>query len=170
MIKNFRGFEKESISNIDKFESYISLIECIKCKKISFPPCECKFCQKCICQNCNENEKLICSLCGNKLLFFPDDLKQIYREFIIKCKNCNENLYINQITEHKKTCSCSYDIINIEGDINKPIKNLLNELFEELKNNDKEIEELKKRVSILEQLIKNLNSEIDKLKKEKNNN
>ena len=170
MIKNFRGFEKESISNIDKFESYISLIECIKCKKISFPPCECKFCQKCICQNCNENEKLICSLCGNKLLFFPDDLKQIYREFIIKCKNCNENLYINQIIEHKKTCSCSYDIINIEGDINKPLKNVLNDSFEELKNNDKEIEELKKRVSILEQLVKNLYSEIDKLKKEKNNN
>ncbi len=170
MIKYFGGFEKERISNIDKYESYISLIECIKCKKISFPPCECKFCQKCICQNCNENEKLICPLCGNKLLFFPDDLKKIYKEFILKCKNCDEKFYINQLIEHKNICSCSYDIINIEGDINKPLKNVLNDSFEELKHNDKEIEELKNRVSILEKLVKDLYLEIDKLKKEKNNN
>ena len=39
MIKYFEGFEKERISNIDKYESFIPLIECIKCKKISFPPC-----------------------------------------------------------------------------------------------------------------------------------
>ena len=170
MIKYFEGFEKERISNIDKYESFIPLIECIKCKKISFPPCECKSCQKCICQNCNQNGKLICPLCGNKLLFFPNDLKQIYKDFVINCKNCNENLYINQLIEHKKECPGSYDIINIEGDINKPLKNILNDSFEELKNKDIEIEELKNRVSKLENLVKNLYLEIDKLKKEKNNN
>ena len=36
MIKLFGGFEKERIINIDNYQSYISLIECIKCKKFLF--------------------------------------------------------------------------------------------------------------------------------------
>jgi hypothetical protein len=174
MIKLFGGFEKERIINIDNYQSYISLIECIKCKKISFPPCECSSCKKCICQNCNEKKKLICPICEKNLLFFPDELKEIYKNFIIKCNNCNEDLHINQLREHEKYCTGSYDIIDIQGDIKKPLNNLLIESFEEINikdillDKDKEIKDLKNRVLTLEKLVKNLYIEIDKLKKEIN--
>ena len=52
MIKLNSGIEKEKIINIDKFELYLPLIECVICKKISFPPYECLSCSRCICKNC----------------------------------------------------------------------------------------------------------------------
>ena len=92
MNKINSGIEKEKIINIDKFELYLPLIECVVCKKISFPPYECLSCSRCICKNCGKK----CPLCKKKLTYYPNNIKQIYKGFKIKDENNNNIINIDK--------------------------------------------------------------------------
>ena len=203
MNKINSGIEKEKIINIDKFELYLPLIECVVCKKISFPPYECLSCSRCICKNCGKK----CPLCKKKLTYYPNNIKQIYKLFKIKDENNNNIINIDKYEKELE------EKINAIIDTNKKKKNSINESnssedessneneikeIEENENNendlttennikkkkkknynkekniseydkDEEIESLKIRVSKLEQIVIDMQIQINKLNKSKNN-
>ena len=205
MNKINSGIEKEKIINIDKFELYLPLIECVVCKKISFPPYECLSCSRCICKNCGNK----CPLCSKKLTYYPNNIKQIYKGFKIKDENNNNIINIDKYEKELEEKINALSII----DSNKKKKNSINESnssedessneneikeIEENENNendlttennikkkkkknynkekniseydkDEEIESLKIRVSKLEQIVIDMQIQINKLNKSKNN-
>ncbi len=205
MNKINSGIEKEKIINIDKFELYLPLIECVVCKKISFPPYECLSCSRCICKNCGKK----CPLCKKKLTYYPNNIKQIYKLFKIKDENNNNIINIDKYEKELEEKINALSII----DSNKKKKNSINESnssedessneneikeIEENENNendlttennikkkkkknynkekniseydkDEEIESLKIRVSKLEQIVIDMQIQINKLNKSKNN-
>jgi hypothetical protein len=197
MIKLNGGIEKEKIINIEKFELYWPLIECIICKKISFPPYECVSCSRCICKNCGET----CPLCNKKLIYYPSNIKKIYKGF--KIKDDIDNTLINidkyeknyeeknkslknsinsyqsknkiQLKENENSSLNFKEENKSENEIIIPNENEGKNIINDNNNNnnknnnnkDEEIESLKKRVSNLEQIVISLQNEINKLKESK---
>ena len=136
MIKLNSGIEKEKIINIDKFELYLPLIECIICKKISFPPYECLSCSRCICKNCGNK----CPLCSKKLTYYPNNIKQIYKGF--KIKDDKNNNIINIEKYEKELEDKINDLNHIDSNKKKNINlNNNNSSEDENSNEIKEIEE-----------------------------
>ena len=136
MIKLNSGIEKEKIINIDKFELYLPLIECIICKKISFPPYECLSCSRCICKNCGNK----CPLCSKKLTYYPNNIKQIYKGF--KIKDDKNNNIINIEKFEKELEDKINDLNHIDSNKKKNINlNNNNSSEDENSNEIKEIEE-----------------------------
>ena len=109
MIKLNGGIEKEKIINIEKFELYWPLIECIICKKISFPPYECVSCSRCICKNCGET----CPLCNKKLIYYPSNIKKIYKGFKIKDDIDNTLINIDKYEKNYEEKNKSFRNIDI---------------------------------------------------------
>lgn len=119
-MKSINGIDTSSIINIKEVlsEELISSLLCQKCTKLSFPPCLCSKCNQSYCYNCLLLNKLICSKCKGKLLFFPDEIKTLYKELLIKCSDskCGEILKVNQLDEHyKNSIRHNYNIINFQG-------------------------------------------------------
>ena len=136
MIKLNSGIEKEKIINIDKFELYLPLIECVICKKISFPPYECLSCSRCICKNCGNK----CPLCSKKLTYYPNNIKQIYKGF--KIKDDKNNNIINIEKYEKELEDKINDLNHIDSNKKKNINlNNNNSSEDENSNEIKEIEE-----------------------------
>ena len=136
MIKLNSGIEKEKIINIDKFELYLPLIECVICKKISFPPYECLSCSRCICKNCGNK----CPLCSKKLTYYPNNIKQIYKGF--KIKDDKNNNIINIEKYEKELEDKINDLNHIDSNKKKNINlNNNNSSEDESSNEIKEIEE-----------------------------
>ncbi len=160
MNKINSGIDKEKIINIDKFELYLPLIECVVCKKISFPPYECLSCSRCICKNCGDK----CPLCNKKLTYYPNNIKQIYKGFKIKDEKNNN---IINISKYEKELEEKINTLsNIE--INKKKKNNLNESNSSEEESSDEIKEIEENENYEnnENDIKSENS-IQKKKKKK---
>ena len=136
MIKLNSGIEKEKIINIDKFELYLPLIECVICKKISFPPYECLSCSRCICKNCGNK----CPLCSKKLTYYPNNIKQIYKGF--KIKDDKNNNIINIEKYEKELEDKINDLNHIDSNKKKNINLNNNNSSEDESSNENEIKEI----------------------------
>jgi len=161
MIKLNSGIEKEKIINIDKFELYLPLIECVICKKISFPPYECLSCSRCICKNCGNK----CPLCSKKLTYYPNNIKQIYKGF--KIKDDKNNNIINIEKYEKELEDKINDLNHIDSNKKKNINlNNNNSSEDENSNEIKEIEENENNENNENDL--KIENNIQKKKKKKN--
>ena len=161
MIKLNSGIEKEKIINIDKFELYLPLIECVICKKISFPPYECLSCSRCICKNCGNK----CPLCSKKLTYYPNNIKQIYKGF--KIKDDKNNNIINIEKYEKELEDKINDLNHIDSNKKKNINlNNNNSSEDENSNEIKEIEENENNKNNENDL--KIENNIQKKKKKKN--
>ena len=117
-------------------ELYLPLIECVICKKISFPPYECLSCSRCICKNCGNK----CPLCSKKLTYYPNNIKQIYKGF--KIKDDKNNNIINIEKYEKELEDKINDLNHIDSNKKKNINlNNNNSSEDENSNEIKEIEE-----------------------------
>ena len=137
-MKSINGINISSIVNIKEVfsEDLISSLICQKCSKLSFPPCLCSNCNHSYCYNCLLLNKLLCPICKGKLVFFPEDIKSLYKELLIKCNEnkCGELLRLNQLDDHyKNSIRHNYSIINFQG-INT--KQYEVSIFIKLKQND----------------------------------
>ena len=126
-MQSSKGIPLTSIININETvpEKMISSLICPKCSKISFPPCFCASCNICYCHECLLFNKLECPKCLKNLVFFPKNIKELYKTFKIKCENekCEETFGVNKMDYHNKHCiRNNYDIINIDDGGNGPGK------------------------------------------------
>jgi len=167
---NILGIDEKKIKNWDKYELYYKLLKCNICNKISYPPCLCEKCSQCYCQSCLNNQKLECPICKRKLILFPKNLKDIYDDFQIECQKCKNFFKIDNLNEHIKNCGIpvkkknnKIKISSDDEDDDDKNQNL-KESIKTIDNKDKEIYELKLRVSKLEKLCENFKKQIDELK------
>ena len=162
---NVQGIDEKTIKNWDKYELYYKLIKCNICNKISYPPCLCEKCSQCFCQGCLVNNNFICPICNRKLILFPKNIKEIYKEFQIECNKCKKFFKIDEINEHIKICGNPIkknSKIKISASDDEDEN--LNDKNKIIEDKDKEIYDLKLRVSKLEKLCEKFEKEIEELK------
>lgn len=108
------GIDKKRIINFEILELIESYIYCLVCNKVCFEPMMCSYCENNTCKGCLGSDKK-CFKCKNEaFIYFPQILKQFYKNLKIKCKNycCAELLY-EELEFHESMCKGSSITDNI---------------------------------------------------------